>query len=322
MGASIIITGVGAVIGQGIVKSLLGRNLGLRLVGIDANPYSVGFYWTDASYIVPRVDDPKWLSSITDICNREEVALILPGIEQDVKALSSHVEEIRKRTNSVPLLNSPQSLKVGFDKWELYLFAKAHGVKTPPTWFLNQREIDVLNSHQYPLLLKPRKGMAGKGIQKIENGTELRFWIERLPIDEYILQQSVGTDNEEYTVSIFGFKGNRLSEPFALRRRLNYGSTFEAETIVDPALSSEVIRIAKKLKIIGPTNLQFRKVGSEYYLIEINPRFSSSTSIKSGFGFNEPLMAVKNFLYDEVEIHLTLKTGRCSRYIEDFIQFE
>ena len=320
--SSILITGVGAIIGQGIIRSLLGKDLEFRLVGIDANPCSVGFHWTEVSYTVPRTDDPDWLPSIIDICNREKVVLVLPGIEQDAKAFSQNLEEIRKRTKALPLLNSPEAERVGFDKWELYLFALAKNVKTPPTWLPTEEQMDPLRNYHYPLLLKPRKGMAGKGIYRLESGVDLKFWKERLPPNEYILQENIGTDDEEYTVSIFGFKNESLSEPFALKRRLSYGSTFEAETIFDSGLSSEVTRIANELKVVGPTNLQFRKVEKEYLLMEINPRFSSSTSIKSAFGFNEPLMAIKSFLYGKTEIHLELKTGRCSRYIEDYIVFK
>ena len=321
MNASIMITGVGAVIGQGIIKSLQSQTVRYRLVGVDSNPFSVGFHWTDASYSVPRVYDPKWVEVIIDICNRENVVLILPGIEQDVEAFLRDFEKIVKHSCALPLLNSPEALKVGFDKWELYLFAKQMKVSIPLTWLATDANRTSLLEPIYPILLKPRKGMAGKGIYRINSVNELRFWEDRLAINDYIVQQYVGSDDEEYTVSIFGFKSGDISEPFALRRKLNYGTTFEAETISEPDLSSIVSLLAKKLNIVGPTNFQFRKTRNEYYLMEINPRFSSSASIKSAFGFNEPLMAIKSFLESKSEIRLELKNGRCSRYLADNIVY-
>lgn len=321
MNASIMITGVGAVIGQGIIKSLNGKNIRYRLIGVDANPFSVGFQWTDTGYPVPLVNDPRWVDSIIDICGKENVVLILPGIEQDVKAFLRHFEKIVKNTSALPLLNSSDALRVGFDKWELYLFATQNDMKMPLTWLVTKVNISSLSDSAYPLLLKPRKSMAGKGIYKVDHADDLRFWVGRLPVNEYMVQQYVGSDDEEYTVGIFGFKNADISEPFALKRRLNYGSTFEAETVYDANLSAVVSRMANKLHIVGPTNFQFRKVGDEYYLLEVNPRFSSSTSIKSAFGFNEPLMAVKNFIEGEFPIKLELKRGRCSRYLADSFVF-
>lgn len=319
MNASIMITGVGAVIGQGIIRSLQEENLNFRLVGIDASPYSVGFRWTDASYTVPRTDDPAWLASIIEICKKENIVLILPGIEQDVKALFRDQKELTKYTDASPLLNSHNALKVGFDKWELYSFAKQHNVKVPLTWLIGYGNIDLISKVAHPLLLKPRKGMAGKGIQRIEEKDDLEYWIKHIHANDYILQQYVGNDDDEYTVSIFGFKDGTLSEPFAMKRKLNYGSTFEAETVYDPNLSEEVYRIARELNVIGPTNFQFRKENNDYFLLDINPRFSSSTSIKSAFGFNEPSMAVKSFILGESQIQLKLKRGRCSRYLADSV---
>lgn len=320
MNASIMITGVGAVIGQGIIKSLQGQKTDYRLIGIDANPFSVGFQWTDTHHVVPRTDDPHWLDAVTDICNKENVVIILPGIEQDVKAFVKHYETI-KNTHALPLLNSDDALRVGFDKWELYVFALHNNIKMPDTWLASEIQEASLSDFHYPLLLKPRSGMAGKGIYRVETIDDLKFWMKRVSCNEYILQEHQGSDNEEYTVSIFGFKDGKISDPFALRRKLNYGSTFEAETIEDYNLSAIVSSMAGKLNVVGPTNFQFRKKDDDYYLIEINPRFSSSTSIKSAFGFNEPLMAIKSFIEGAAEIKLELKTGKCFRYLSDSIVY-
>jgi len=321
MNPSVMITGVGAVIGQGIIKSLQDQKIQYRLIGIDADPHSVGFQWTDNNYTVPRANDPRWMDSIIEICNRERVVLILPGIVQDVKSFLHHFEKIVNNTHALPLLNSPEALRVGFDKWELYLFSTQNNIKMPLTQLATHESILTIQGSYYPFLLKPRGGMAGKGIYRAENADDLNFWMKRLPVNEYILQQYIGSDDDEYTVSIFGFKNGDISEPFALKRKLNYGSTFEAETINDPALSEVVSCMAKKLNIVGPTNFQFRKLDDGYYLMEVNPRFSSSTSIKSAFGFNEPLMAVKSFIENNSTIRLELKTGRCSRYLADSIMF-
>lgn len=321
MNPSIVITGVGAVIGQGIIKSLNGSSDRYRLIGIDANPNSVGFNWTDASYSVPRTDDPRWADSIIDVCNRENTVILLPGIEQDVKALLRHLAKVVKNTHALPLLNSHKALAVGFDKWELYIFASQNDIKMPLTCLATDVNIGSLDRFVYPLLLKPRKGMAGKGIYKVGNVDDLQFQMKHLLANEYIVQQYVGSDDEEYTVSVFGFKDGNISEPFVLKRRLNYGSTFEAETFTDPKLSAIANRTAQLINIVGPTNFQFRRASDEYYLIEINPRFSSAVSIRSAFGFNEPLMAVESFLEGKSDIRLNLKTGRCFRYIEDNIIF-
>ena len=41
-----------------------------------------------------------------------------------------------------------------------------------------------------------------------------------------------------------------IFEPFVLKRRLNYGSTFEAETFTDPKLSAIANRTAQLINIV------------------------------------------------------------------------
>lgn len=321
MKSSILVTGVGAVIGQGILRSLKGENLSLKLVGIDANPFSAGSQWADVFYPVPKVDDPSWLEALVDICNKEKIVLILPGIEQDVKALLKNRGELIEKTSAFPLLNSSEAFRVGFDKWELYRFAGKHDIKVPQTWLANDVSNNQIKEDLYPLLLKPREGMAGKGIYKVKNKGDFDYWFSHINKDDYIVQQSVGCDDDEYTVSIFGYHDGTFSEPLSLKRKLNYGSTFEAETVNAPELSKEVIRIAKELKIIGPTNFQFRKVGKDYLLLEVNPRFSSSTSIKTAFGLNESVMAIESFIFGKAQPSPDYKKGKCARYVSDYIEF-
>ena len=76
------------------------------------------------------------------------------------------------------------------------------------------------------------------------------------------------------------------------------------------------------LKPVGPTNYQFRKEGEQYLLLEVNPRISSSTSIRTAFGYNEAEMCITWYLHgnrpEQPEIH----TGEARRYIADWVDVE
>jgi len=313
---SILVTGAGAVIGQGIIKSLKASGSTFRIIAMDMNPNAVGFAWADVSYQVPRADSDDWCSAICRICNCEGIRLILPGIEQDVRAFIRHRERIGKETAAVVLINSDSALEVGFDKWHLYRFSVEQQIIVPPTCLASDDNGIQALLENPPLLFKPRAGMAGKGIIRVNRKDELDNIRSRIEGRDYICQQYIGHDDEEYTASCFGNMDGTVSGPIIFRRRLNYGSTFEAETVDDEGLSNIIRNISSHLSIIGPTNFQFRKTGGEYMLIEVNPRFSSSTSIKTAFGFNEPYMAVQNYVSGiSLPEIIPLQKGRCSRYI-------
>jgi carbamoyl-phosphate synthase large subunit len=75
-------------------------------------------------------------------------------------------------------------------------------------------------------------------------------------------------------------------------------------------------------KPVGPTNFQFRKQDGILKLLEINPRISSSTSIRTGFGYNESLMAVEYFLENKTPVQPVIKKGKAIRYTEDLFIYE
>ena len=52
---SILVTGVGSLLGQGILKSIQNSRLKCRVIGTDYFPSAVGLYWVDEGYILPDI---------------------------------------------------------------------------------------------------------------------------------------------------------------------------------------------------------------------------------------------------------------------------
>lgn len=71
----------------------------------------------------------------------------------------------------------------------------------------------------------------------------------------------------------------------------------------------------------GPTKLQFRVEGAAAYLLEINPRFSSSCSLRTTFGFNEAEMCIDHFLERRRPPPPTLRAGIGQRHVADRISY-
>ena len=80
--------------------------------------------------------------------------------------------------------------------------------------------------------------------------------------------------------------------------------------------------LCRLFKPVGPTNFQFRREGEAMRLLEINPRVSSSTSIRAGFGYNEASLAVEFYLENRKMTKPVIRPGKAVRYIEDFFYYE
>ena len=111
-------------------------------------------------------------------------------------------------------------------------------------------------------------------------------------------------------------------QPIVMRRKLSKaGATDKAIVEPIPEIDQEIYRIVKILKPIGPTNFQFRLHHDNYLLLEMNPRISSSTSIRTAFGYNEAEMCIEFFLENHRPENRKLRTGKAFRYITEAIVY-
>ena len=87
------------------------------------------------------------------------------------------------------------------------------------------------------------------------------------------------------------------------KRRLGYGSLTKVVELVKVDAMREIsLKLAKHIGLKGSINLQFRKIGEEYVLLEINPRLSSTVYLRNYFGFTDikwwlDLLEGKSFSY-------------------------
>ena len=82
---------------------------------------------------------------------------------------------------------------------------------------------------------------------------------------------------------------------------------------------SDIIRkYCEIFQPIGPTNFQFMSKAEEFFLLEINPRFSSSTSMRGLLGYNESKMAIDYYEDGILPQQPIIKSGSVIRFIEDF----
>lgn len=92
----------------------------------------------------------------------------------------------------------------------------------------------------------------------------------------------------EFTVGVCsGVDGNVLSA-IALNRELQDGITMIAKSDHFKEITDYCKQVTKVLKPFGPCNFQLRLWKGIPYIFEINPRFSSTTGMRTLLGVNEP----------------------------------
>jgi len=173
-----------------------------------------------------------------------------------------------------------------------------------------------------PFLLKPRRGFGSKGIVRVTS--EEVFLKHRADIGAMLMAQPiVGNDEEEYTTSAFCDGRGGYFASMTLRRKLSReGFTDKAEVADTEEFIPAMDELCHLFRPLGPTNFQFRRCAEGPKLLEINPRISSSTSIRTAFGYNESAMALDYFLNKREPMQPTLRRGRAVRYTDEKIFYE
>ena len=317
---TVVVTGVGAIIGQGIVKSLRKCRQAVRVVGIDRNADSLGPHVCDTFHAKPACgeSDTEYLDFWRHILASESVDLVLPGIEIDLFFLNDNRQTLEASGTTLGL-NTASLIDLARDKWSLTQALPQAGLLPIPSVLSREWQECVTSLGPPPYLLKPRDGNGSRGIVLLENETDFKYWMKK-SADNFMVQRIVGTDDEEYTVGAFGLGDGESLDPIVFRRRLSpAGDTRYAEVVADPVIEQATQKLSSYFKPLGPTNYQFRMENGIPYLLEINPRMSSSSSLRACFGYNEAQMALDFYLDHKKPEMPGISAGSAWRYTEDFV---
>ncbi|MGR4974977.1 ATP-grasp domain-containing protein [Pseudomonas sp. LARHCG127] len=319
---TVMVTGVGAIMGYGLLKSLRAADPSVRLVGTDIYDDAVGRGWCDAFVQAPLTADACYSQWLGDTLARHEVDLLIPGIEQDVHWLSDN-RALLATFDCQVALNNPQLIELSRDKWAMDQALVALGDASRIPSLLTGDFHALKAALGLPFLLKPRRSYASKGLVWVRE--ERDFTPHAALLGDYLMAQPIiGSAADEFTVAAFGDGRGGTGPIIAFQRKLaSDGATAKAWVYQDDSLDETVARLCRAFKPVGPTNLQFRR-GSDgsWSLLEINPRISSTSSMRRAFGYNEAAMCLDFYLDGKTPAQPTIRSGFAVRYIEDFIVYD
>lgn len=317
---NILVTGVGAIIGYGIIASLRKSKYDCNIIGMDVFYDAAGQVWCDKFVQAIYAADKEYIPFLKKVIDKYEIDLVFFGTEQEIKKCYESQEMLGGYYKKL-VINKKNLIELTEDKWETTRFLKENGLKYIPSSVTASFE-EAKDEFGLPLLMKPRRSYASKGICKVNTKATFDSWKDEYA-DQFMVQKFVGDNEHEYTVATFGFGDGSCIKPIVMRRKLSKaGATDKAVVMPIPEIESEIREMVKVLKPLGPTNFQFRLEKEQFLLLEINPRISSSTSIRTAFGYNEAEMCIDYFVEGIRPADVELKTGRAYRYIADVVEYD
>jgi len=318
---TILVSGASGVVGYGILRSLRQSAEKYNLIGTTIYKDSIAPAFCDIFEQAPMTTDDSYIDWLCNIIKKHNVDLIIPGIEADMFKWSNERGTIAK-TGVKSVINNPELIKLCGDKWLFYETLKKNNSNLAIESRINGSFDEFIKDYGVPFLLKPRCGFGSRGIVKVDS-KEIFLEHENNLGSILMAQPIIGNDRDEYTTSAFFDEKSNLCCYMTLRRKLSKEGFTEKAQVVDIKNMDKTLKnLAQIFKPFGPTNFQFRKYNEKLKMLEINPRISSSTSIRAAFGYNESLMSVNYFLNGKIPTQPAIKKGVAIRYTEEHIFYD
>jgi carbamoyl-phosphate synthase large subunit len=280
---NVLVTGAGALLGQGIIKALRSSARVSRIIAVDSSPRAVGLYVADSAHVVPKCRDASYLPTLIELCKREKVAVIFCGTDLEVPILAEHRAEIERATRARMIVSSPESVAIADDKWLTVEFLRTNGLDAPRSALADGAR-ELVREIGFPVVVKPRIGAGSVGLSVARNERDLE---KALEVDGMIVQEYLLPDDEEFTVGTLVFD-RKCHSVVALQRTLRYGNTHTATSGDFPDVAAHAALVAERLPgAYGPVNVQLRRTPRGPVVFEINARFSGTTPLRAELGFNE-----------------------------------
>jgi len=169
--------GAGGGATNNLIRSLRLGDPSLELVGCHSNRFTLVQSQADRSYLVPSVDHPAFVESLNALVEKEDIGLLVPNSDDDVRGVGARRNEVRCRV----FLPRCEVVDLCRDKLELSAFLESRGISVPATCAVTSLEgieevFDRLDPRS-PLWCRLRSGQGAMGAMLVKNPEQARSWI-------------------------------------------------------------------------------------------------------------------------------------------------
>jgi carbamoyl-phosphate synthase large subunit len=239
----------------------------------EARPASVP---PDAWHAIPLASAAGFIESVTDLCRRLAVDVLVPGVDEELLAISA----ARATVAPEVLLPPTGFIETHLDKLASNGSLASVGIPVPVTEPYNARY-----GVSFPCIVKPRRGRGSRDVAVVRSEEELRAHAvaTRRSPDQLIVQERLL--GQEFTVTMVADRAGVLRAIVPVKVGIKRGVTIRAETDDDEIVTSACAAIHRAQPVPGCFNIQLIKTDAgEVKPFEINPRISTTTCLALAAG--------------------------------------
>ncbi len=276
---------------------------------ISSNDNHSAFICKEAVTDLPYDSDPGFYDALNRCIAKTNAEFIIPT--HDTAAL--RLMENKEKINAVVVCSPLETARIC--RYKSLTYEKLAGLEFTPDVFLHDGEIS------FPIFAKDDTGQGGRNSAVIHNREEL----EALnPEISYILCEYL--PGEEVTIDCFTDRHGVLKfiSPRVRTRILNGISARSENMPLTYEFNKIANEISDRIRFRGYWYIQCRQdVNGKYKLMEISTRFAGTFGLTKNLDVNLPLLALRDFEGQDVEIlpndyHITLDKSYIDRYRIDY----
>lgn len=303
MRKTVLVTGIGGNVGQGIIRNIRNSGYRVKIVGTNTEAVSAGNHLCDAVYKVSFSNSSKYIPEIVRICKKEKVDLIIPATDYE-----SYYLPLAK--DKLPLIASSDAevTQTFLNKYKTWQEFKKRKIPFAETTLPSKYRGQFKN-----IVVKPIEGRGSRDIH-VNPPKPKEF------SDDFIIQRLYkGT---EITTAFYVTKQGEVLGQMTFERTLEHGTTILCEVTFDyeKLLTPLIAKIVKNFKIRGSCNIQSIVVNKNTVVpFELNCRISGTNSIRSQFGFADVKYTLEEYLFNKRPKKPIIKKGAAVRILMDII---
>jgi carbamoyl-phosphate synthase large subunit len=268
-------------------EALDAADLAGRVVACDLGWTAPAMHVADAGFTVPACDDPVFGERVVELCAREKVDLVIPTIDPELPVWAALRAELSGAGTTVAV-SDLAAIAVASDKRRTNEHCRAFGLPCPRQATVSG-VLDDRAGWRLPLIAKPARGSASRGLRRITAWDELG----RLPADDDLVLEELAAGTE-HTVDVYVDRAGVVHSP-VVRRRLEVrgGEVSKSQVVPDGQLASLAVKTVETLPgAYGVLNVQMFTDGRSAVVIEINARFGGGYPLtwRAGGRFGEWLI--------------------------------
>lgn len=268
------------------------REIG-KVIATDMNDLAPAIYEADNYYLVPRIDAPNYIDKLLEICKKEKIDCLFALIDPELSLIAKNKDKFLE-IGVKPLISNYDAVELAFDKYEMFKYLNSNGYKCAKSYIDKAEFYKDLESGKisFPVFVKPYKGSASININKVSSKEEINTLFDvydDLLIQEFLDGQEIGADVyvdpiSKKVVSIF------TKEKIKMRA----GETDKARSFKDEKLFDLITDLVEKIGYEYMIDMDIFKVGNDYYISEINPRFGGGYPHAYECGVNFPRLIINS----------------------------